>query len=86
MLLITCPWCGPRGQTEFSYAGDATIRRPAAEASEQAWIDYVYLRRNPRGPHAELWQHSTGCRQFVTVHRDTLTHEISSTAPAREEK
>jgi heterotetrameric sarcosine oxidase delta subunit len=86
MLLITCPWCGPRDQTEFSDAGDATLSRPPEDAPEKAWVDYVYLRRNPRGPHTELWQHSAGCRQFVTVRRDTATHEIPATSPAREER
>ena len=34
MLLIPCPWCGPRNQIEFTYGGDATVRRPAPEAPE----------------------------------------------------
>ena len=29
MLLITCPWCGARDQSEFSYGGEAHIPRPA---------------------------------------------------------
>ena len=28
MLLITCPWCGPREQSEFSCGGEAHIVRP----------------------------------------------------------
>ena len=32
MLLIPCPWCGERNQVEFTYGGDATVRRPAADA------------------------------------------------------
>lgn len=79
MLLIHCPWCGARNHAEFNYAGDATVRRPAPDAPEEAWTDYVYLRDNPRGFHRELWQHVAGCRQFVEVRRDTLTHEISTT-------
>jgi sarcosine oxidase delta subunit len=53
MMLIPCPHCGPRNQIEFTYGGDATLRRPAADAPEAAWIDYVYLRDNPCGPHDE---------------------------------
>ncbi|RAG59926.1 sarcosine oxidase subunit delta, partial [Burkholderia multivorans] len=30
MLLIECPWCGPRGQSEFTCAGDGDIVRPFA--------------------------------------------------------
>jgi len=28
MLYIKCPHCGLRPQTEFSYGGDATVKRP----------------------------------------------------------
>ncbi|HKF70436.1 MAG TPA: sarcosine oxidase subunit delta [Stellaceae bacterium] len=80
MMLIECPWCGPRGHVEFTYAGDATIKRPAADAGEAAFADYVYLRDNRRGPHRELWHHTGGCRRFVEVQRNTLTHEIAATS------
>ncbi|MGI8895347.1 MAG: sarcosine oxidase subunit delta [Casimicrobiaceae bacterium] len=76
MLLIPCPWCGLRNQVEFTYGGDATVKRPAADAEEAAWFDYVYLRDNPSGPHDELWLHSAGCRQWFKVRRDTCTHAI----------
>jgi heterotetrameric sarcosine oxidase delta subunit len=76
MLLIPCPWCGPRNQVEFTYGGDATLRRPPPDAPESAWADYVYLRDNPRGPHDELWVHSAGCRRWLVVRRDTRTHDI----------
>ena len=54
MILIPCPWCGPRNQIEFTYGGDATLRRPAPDAPEAVWADYVYLRENPSGPNDEL--------------------------------
>jgi heterotetrameric sarcosine oxidase delta subunit len=53
MLLIPCPFCGPRDHVEFSYGGDATLTRPEAAAPDAAWIDYIYLRDNPKGPHLE---------------------------------
>lgn len=80
MLLIPCPWCGPRAQIEFTYGGDANVTQPPRDAPESAWAEYVYLRDNPAGPHDELWQHSAGCRQWFRVRRDTLTHEIAGTA------
>jgi len=82
MLLIPCPWCGPRNQVEFTYGGDATLRRPAPDAPESAWIDYVYLRDNPCGPHDELWYHGAGCRSWFKVRRNTRTHDILTSAPA----
>lgn len=79
MLIIHCPHCGPRDHTEFGYGGDAGARRPADDAAETAWVDFVYHRDNPRGPHEELWQHVQGCRAWIVVRRDTLTHAISDT-------
>jgi heterotetrameric sarcosine oxidase delta subunit len=80
MILISCPWCGTRDQTEFHYGGDATPVRPApGDADEAAWFDYVHIRDNPRGPHRELWFHAFGCRQWLEVTRDTATHEVLAT-------
>ena len=86
MMLIPCPWCGPRDVTEFSYGGDADARPPADDAPESAWSAYVYLRENPRGAHDELWQHSAGCRRWIRVKRNTLTHEVLGSAPAAAKK
>ena len=66
-MRIPCPYCGERGNEEFAYLGDATVRRPdAARPTPQPdfarCIDYVYLRDNPAGAHRELWQHVAGCR------------------------
>jgi sarcosine oxidase subunit delta len=78
-MRLTCPFCGDRGIEEFSYAGDATLNRPAPEGEPAAWVDYVYMRTNPAGPHAELWYHAAACRQVLRVERDTRTHEIFAT-------
>ena len=83
MMLIPCPYCGPRDVTEFSYGGDAGARQPLASAPEGEWTRYVYLRDNPCGPHDELWQHSAGCRRWIAVTRNTLTHDVMSAVPAR---
>jgi sarcosine oxidase subunit delta len=79
MLLIECPWCGPRAETEFSYGGEAGIRRPTdpSALSDEEWADYLYMRRNPRGPHQELWNHAQGCRRWFGVERDTLSYAIT---------
>lgn len=79
MLIIHCPHCGPRDHTEFSYGGDAGARRPANDADTAAWVDFVYIRDNPRGPHDELWHHVQGCRAWIVVRRDTVTHAITGT-------
>ena len=78
MLRIDCPFCGLRDHTEFSYEGDATVKYPALDASQDEWFEAVFLRDNPRGPHTEMWHHIQGCRSFLVVERDTLTHAIKS--------
>jgi len=80
MMLIPCPWCGPRSQVEFTYGGEASVKRPAFDAPVEKWVEYVYLRDNPRGPHAELWLHGAGCRRWFRVLRDTRTHDILASA------
>jgi sarcosine oxidase subunit delta len=78
MIIIPCPFCGDRDHSEFSYGGDATVEYPALDASADEWHDAVYLRSNPRGAHTEYWHHVAGCRSWLVVERDTLTHVITS--------
>ncbi len=78
MLLISCPWCGPRDEIEFSCGGEAHITRPtdSEKMSDEAWVDYLFNRTNPKGRHAERWVHTHGCRRWFNVIRDTATNEI----------
>ena len=80
MLLIHCPWCGPRDESEFSYGGEAHIDRPKDPyaLSDEAWADYIFMRKNPSGYHLEQWAHSSGCRRWFNVERDTVTYKITS--------
>jgi heterotetrameric sarcosine oxidase delta subunit len=87
-MLIPCPHCGVRPHSEFTYGGDATLRRPLdpAQASDEAWHDYVYVRANPIGPHHEYWFHTLGCEQWIKLERDTLSHRIHRAAPVGRDK
>jgi heterotetrameric sarcosine oxidase delta subunit len=78
MLLIPCPWCGPRDEVEFHYGGEAHIVRPPNPAAldDTAWADYLYMRANPKGALAERWVHSAGCRRWFNLLRDTVSHRI----------
>ena len=77
-MRIPCPHCGPRDSREFTCGGDATVSRPAAESTDgDAWCGYVYARANPMGEHEEFWQHTQGCRAWIIVSRDTVTHKIA---------
>ncbi len=82
-MRINCPLCGERGVEEFTYHGDATVIRPGESAPVEEWVDYVYLRDNPAGPHDELWYHSAGCHAWSVVRRDLSSHTVMSARLAR---
>jgi sarcosine oxidase, subunit delta len=78
MLLIECPWCGPRAESEFTCGGEADIMRPldSDKLTDREWGEYVFMRENTRGVHREQWLHTQGCRRWFKVTRDTVSYEI----------
>lgn len=80
MLLIECPYCGSRDESEFSYSGEAYNVRPEnpESVSDKEWANYLFYRDNLKGNHFEQWSHSSGCRRFFNLERDTETYEIRS--------
>ena len=78
MLLIECPWCGPRDQSEFACGGEAHIDRPREpeQLTDEQWADYLFFRTNPKGWHREQWHHVHGCRRWFNVERDTVSYRI----------
>ncbi len=83
MLLIDCPFCGPRPEIEFRYGGEAHLSRVPGNAvtSDEQWVEYLYFRSNPRGRHLERWRHAHGCGRFFNAVRNTLTDRFVSTYP-----
>ena len=81
MLLITCPWCGPRDETEYGYGGQAHVAYPEDPhaLSDEQWAEYLFFRDNPKGAFAERWVHTTGCRRWFNVVRDTVTYAVAAT-------
>ena len=77
MLQIKCPWCGLRDQTEYSYGREYGQKRPddSVEGSPE-WVSYVYWRDNHKGEHKEYWHHTSGCRQWLVVTRNTLENVV----------
>jgi sarcosine oxidase subunit delta len=77
MLILACPFCGPRNEQEFVCAGEAS-QRPAQPQSldDAAWADHLYHRDNPDTPVHERWWHAHGCRAWLRVRRDPHTQEI----------
>jgi sarcosine oxidase subunit delta len=88
VLLIRCPWCGPRDEIEFRYGGQAHVAYPADPASltDEQWAGYVFLRDNPKGPWSERWVHTHGCRRWFNAIRDTATHAMIATYRPDEER
>ena len=77
MLILTCPFCGPRNEQEFVCAGEAADRpAPPQGLDEAAWADYLYNRDNPDAPVQERWWHLHGCRAWLRVQRDPHTQVI----------
>jgi sarcosine oxidase subunit delta len=81
MLLIPCPWCGPRPENEFRYGGQAHLTRPTdpSKVDDATWAAYLHLRDNPKGRHTERWRHLHGCGRFFNCIRDTTTDRIAAT-------
>lgn len=83
MLLIRCPWCGPRDEAEFRWGGETPFAAdcPSDLPPDEQLAAELYYRRNGCGPTRERWVHWAGCGQWLEVVRDTLSHEITEVAP-----
>lgn len=79
MLLIPCPFCGPRAEPEFRCGGESPIVRPPEpeKVSDAEWADYLFNRTNVRGSGTERWHHRFGCGRWFNLVRDTVTHDIT---------
>ena len=78
MILINCPYCGERDQSEFSNGGEAHVARPenSENLNDKEWGRYVFYRDNPKGIFYERWVHTHGCRKWFNAVRNTSTDEI----------
>jgi sarcosine oxidase, subunit delta len=85
MLLIHCPYCeNTLPELEFAYAGEAHIARPAdpSKLTDEEWRDFLFIRSNARGLHAERWRHIHGCGRFFNALRDTVSDKFLTTYKA----
>jgi heterotetrameric sarcosine oxidase delta subunit len=76
MLRIPCLYCGERDEDEFRFGGESHAARPALDATDSAWAQYLFFHNNPRGIQYERWLHTYGCGCWFNIARDTLTHEV----------
>ena len=84
MLLIPCPWCGERDESEFTYGGSAEASMPALDGKPgmEDWHAFVHARANPKGRHREYWHHTHGCERWLIIERDTVSHAIGKVRDA----
>ena len=87
--VLTCPNCGPREVTDFSFGGELNPR-PRETPSPRELGAYNYFRENIAGVQREWWFHRSGCRAWFVAERDTRTNDVHWTAlpqeaPAAEE-
>lgn len=94
MLLIDCPYCGTRAESEFASGGEGGIARPVngETMSDAEWGDYVFMRSNIKGLRHEQWRHASGCGRWFNALRDTVSYrieavwKIGAAPPAQEAK
>ncbi|WP_395618830.1 sarcosine oxidase subunit delta [Sphingorhabdus sp.] len=76
MMLIACPHCGPRAQSEFIYERTVDSVVPLNAPVDEAMAK-LFTRNNPRGVDDEIWRHTYGCRAWMVLTRHRVTNEIS---------
>jgi sarcosine oxidase subunit delta len=76
MMLIPCPHCGPRAQSEFIYERTVDSVVPLDAPTDEA-MTTLFTLNNPRGVDDEIWRHTYGCRAWMVVTRHRVTNEIS---------
>ncbi|NKB63655.1 MAG: FAD-dependent oxidoreductase [Gammaproteobacteria bacterium] len=77
MLLLPCPHCGNRDESEFDYGG-RSVEMPALEAATMDWHQTLHTRKPMEEWVEEFWFHTAGCERWVRLWRNPITHEFAS--------
>jgi heterotetrameric sarcosine oxidase delta subunit len=77
MQIFSCPFCGPRNETEFHFAGELGKVRPdtTQDVTSGDWASYLYAQRNEKGAVREVWMHLT-CSELFVMERDSVTMDV----------
>ncbi len=83
---LSCPFCGPRDETEFHFGGEAgkTRPEPAAEVSGGPWAATSTDREPERPDRARSGCHFA-CGEFFAMERDTLSMTVVAVESLREQ-
>ena len=86
MQRFPCPFCGPRPETEFHFAGEAGKTRPdtTQPVTDADWSHYLFTQRNEKGPVREVWMHLT-CQELFVLERDSATMDVSTATALRKD-
>ena len=86
MQIFTCPFCGPRNETEFHFVAEAGKERPdtTKAITDVDWARYLYTQRNEKGTVREVWMHTT-CQELFVMERDSVTMDVLSTTALRKD-
>ena len=76
MLIVPCPFCGPRNSADLHYVGESHARPDPDTATPREWRSYLYMKQNPAGWLRETWYCRSGCRRYFKVERNTATNEF----------
>lgn len=79
VIVLTCPWCGPRNVGEFAHVGEIVPRPDPRTTTPGEWRAYLYLRDNRAGEVTERWFHRAGCRRYLVARRDTTDNTVLET-------
>jgi len=85
MILVPCPYCGPRNASEFRWSGEVRQRPDPATATPAQWRRYLYMRRNVAGWSSENWFHRAGCGRYFVLERHTVTNQFRAADSAPQE-
>ncbi|MCP5087160.1 MAG: sarcosine oxidase subunit delta [Rhodobacteraceae bacterium] len=81
MLLIPCPNCGPRDETEFTYGGPVS-QWPEMNggSTTKDWHRAVHFKSSKSTLVSELWYHDAGCERWIVLCRDQNSHDFTARA------
>ena len=74
-FVLTCPNCGAREVTDFSFGGEV-YPRPTAAPRGASSAPTTTSASNVAGVQREWWFHRSGCRAWFQAERDTRTNDV----------